>query len=56
MAKKLTKAGVNTILKRMRRDMTRLFMDRMTHGTASKVPYTAKKLVDIDSSISRNAK
>ena len=45
--KKLTKAQVNSKYNQIIKNMRGLILDRLDHGKQSHVPYTVKKLLDI---------
>ena len=51
--KKLTKAQVNSKYNQIIKNMRVLILDRLDNGKQSIVPYTVKKLLDIQAQIER---
>ena len=49
--KKLTKAQVKTKLRQIKNAFAGLMIDRVSHGTASHVPMSAIKILEIDNKI-----
>ena len=51
--KKLTKTQVNSKYNQIVKNMRVLILDRLDYGKQSQVPYTVKKLLDIQAQIER---
>jgi len=45
--KKLTRTQVGTQIKRINSSLEKLFMDKLAHGSASSVPWSVKKLLEL---------